>query len=136
MLSPKTPLREAMMTPVAMSASTTAAMTSERVCAITLAMRTKRLELERGGEGSGQAEVEHFDAAVAAQHHVLRLDVAVDDARFVRGRERPGHAGADVEHFPDAQLPLGDLLAQGGAVDVLGGDVVRAFALADVVDGD
>jgi myo-inositol-1(or 4)-monophosphatase len=84
----------------------------------------------------GQSEVEHLDVAVAAQHQVLRLDVAVDDARLVRGRERARGADADVQHVGDRHLLAADLLAQRLAVDVLGGDVVDAVGFADVVDGD
>ncbi len=83
-----------------------------------------------------QAEVEHFDVPVVAQHDVLRLDVAVDDARLVGRPESARHADTDAEHLTDAQLMLGDLFAQGRAVDVLRGDEMRPIDFADVVDGD
>ena len=46
-------------------------------------------DLLRGARaaGGGQAEVHHARAAVARDHHVLRLEVAVDDAGPVRGRK-------------------------------------------------
>ena len=44
----------------------------------------------------GDAEVEHLDVAVAAQHHVLGLDVAMHDALVVRGDERRADLDRDV----------------------------------------
>ena len=36
----------------------------------------------------GQAEVQHLDAAVVLQHHVGRLEIAMDDVRGMRARKR------------------------------------------------
>ncbi len=62
-----------------------------------------------------QAEVEHLDVAVGADHQVLGLDVAVDDARGVgrskrRGhlpdqRQEPGQVGVRARQRPQ-RLPL------------------------------
>ena len=46
-----------------------------------------------------EAEVEHLDVAVAPDHHVLRLDVAVDDPGVVRGGQRGGHLRRDPDAF-------------------------------------
>ena len=54
-----------------------------------------------GGPGlvdASQPEVQHLRVAVAANHHVLGLDVAMDDAGGVRGRERLRDLPADVDH--------------------------------------
>ena len=47
-----------------------------------------------------QPEIEHLDVAVWPQHHVLGLDVAMDEAPRVGGRERPGH----LQHNLDGVL--------------------------------
>ena len=41
-----------------------------------------------GGPQPCQAEIEHLDVAVAPDHHVLRLDVAVHDPLVVGGGKR------------------------------------------------
>ena len=53
--------------------------------------------------GLGQAEVHQLDAAFRRDHHVLRLDVAVDDAGTVREGERVGELHRDLEPLPDRQ---------------------------------
>src|ERR1044071_10177990 len=83
----------------------------------------------------GHAEVEHFHAVVAAQHDVLRLDVAVDDPRLVRGDERARYAGRNRDRVRGRQRPAREALAQRLAFDVLAGDVVDAGVDADVVNG-
>ena len=45
----------------------------------------------------GQAEVQHFHEAVGTDHHVFRLEVAVNDPGLVRGGERLGDLQRDVE---------------------------------------
>ena len=54
-----------------------------------------------GGPGlvdASQPEVQHLRIAVAANHHVLGLDVAMDDAGRVGGRKRLRDLPADVDH--------------------------------------
>ena len=43
-------------------------------------------------KAAGQAEVENLDRSVAADHHILGLQVAMDDAPLMRG----GHAGGKL----------------------------------------
>ena len=45
---------------------------------------------------AGQAEVEHLHVAVVSNDDVLGLDVAMDEARRVRHRQRPGELRADA----------------------------------------
>jgi hypothetical protein len=45
----------------------------------------------------GEAEVEDFDPSIAREHHVSRFQVAVDDAPFVRRRQRVGERHGDFE---------------------------------------
>ena len=50
-----------------------------------------------------EAEVEHLHVPVGAHHHVLRLDVAVHDARPMRRAEGAGQLPRDVERPLDRQ---------------------------------
>ena len=87
--------------------------------------------------GAGDAEVGHLEDAVGADQHVVRLDVAVDDAAPVRVLE-PGQRLLGVaDRLALGQRRVGvDLVLQRLAVDVLHRDVVLAAGLAAVVDGD
>src|SRR5690606_11348164 len=74
--------------------------------------------------GAGDAEVHDLDLAVAGQHDVGRLDVAVHDARAVRvlqGLEDPdGHLQCPLRQQLATTV---EKLTQRGAVDVLHDDV-------------
>ena len=50
-------------------------------------------------------KVEHFHVSVRPEHDVLRLDVAMDNSRFVSGGERTCHLDRDVNSF--TQLAFG-----------------------------
>ena len=92
---------------------------------------------------SRDAEVEHLDDAVLAEHDVVRLHVAVDDAALVGEVER----ARDVDEPPQALRegdvrPLAHEGAEHRALDVLHGDEADRLGgplrghLADVVDDD
>ena len=49
-------------------------------------------------------KVEHFHVAVRPEHDVLRLDVAMDNSRLVRGGERTRHLDRDVNSFTQLDL--------------------------------
>ena len=75
--------------------------------------------------------------AVLAQDDVLRLHVAVDDARVVGDGQRVEHRQDDVERGPGRQRTLGvEDLAQGLPGDVLHGEEHVPVVLALVVDRD
>ena len=61
----------------------------------------------------------HLDEAVAADHHVLGLDVAVHDADGVCGGQPAGDLQRDVERRHQGQRTLAQALAQRDAVDEL-----------------
>ena len=85
----------------------------------------------------GEAEVEDLHVAVARQHHVLGLEVAVDDAGGVRAGEPVGQLAGDVEHLPGRQRELGaNQVAQRRAVHELHDGEGQPGRLADLVDGD
>ncbi len=78
---------------------------------------------ERGGPGRpGDAEVD--DArSLGGQQDVRRLEVPVHDARLVHGDQALGEGGPDGGDLRRGQRSLlRDLVVQGGAGDVLGGE--------------
>ena len=81
-----------------------------------------------------QAEVEHLHRAVRGHHDVGGLEVAVDDARRVRTRERIGDGDADADGLVDAH-PGSHQRAHGLAVDELHDDEVDAVRRRDVMNG-
>ena len=52
-----------------------------------------------------QTEVEDLHPAVGRDEHVLRLQVAVDDALVVRGREAVGDLHGDVDGLAHGKRP-------------------------------
>jgi hypothetical protein len=86
--------------------------------------------------GAGEAEVEDADAAVLADHAVLRLEVAVDQAGLVGGGEAGAGLPEDLEDLaPGSGLSL-EPCPEGQAVDELHGDVDLVVVGADLVDAD
>src|SRR5207247_9722573 len=80
----------------------------------------------RGGR-PGDAEVHHLDDALAGEHHVARLDVAVDQAARVGGGERVADVGGDRGGPAGRRRPAdAQQVAQGAALDVLHHDEVGA----------
>ena len=84
----------------------------------------------------GQAEVEDLDVAVPGHHHVLGLQVAVDDAGRVGLAEAVGNLKRDIEQAPGRQRSFVQELPQRLALDELHRDVDRGVRCADVVDRD
>ncbi len=89
----------------------------------------------------GEPEIEHLGVAVAGDHDVLRLQIAMHDAGGMRFLQRVRDLGHVLHQFPGVALLSHDL-AQRGAVDQLRDDVVRGApvtrepALTDAVDGE
>jgi len=69
--------------------------------------------------GPRDAEVEHAHAAVARDHDVVGLDVAVQHADRVRRREHVGARRCDARGLHHRQRSVAELLAQRRAVDEL-----------------
>ena len=83
----------------------------------------------------GQAEVQHLHDAVRPEHHVLRLDVAMDDPGGVRGAQRGRDLNGDVERLTQREAGRGEPLPEGLPLDVLHRDVVLAVARLDRARG-
>ena len=67
-------------------------------------------------------------------HHVLRFDVPVDDARLVRRVERRRDLCGDVQNVVQFQAAARHVLPQRHAVNVLRDDEARRARLAEVVN--
>ena len=81
-----------------------------------------------------QAEIHDLDAAVARDHHVGGLEVAMGDAGVVRGSEPGGHLHRQVEQPPGGHRAALHLITELLAFDQLGDDVADFVVDADVVD--
>lgn len=100
----------------------------------------KVLRLARG-EGAverfGDSEVRDLRDTGFVDDDVLGLDIAVDDALFMRVLEGGGHLQAVTDSLGLGHTPLGfEELAQGIAVDVLHHDEATAFVDAGVEHAD
>jgi hypothetical protein len=83
----------------------------------------------------GKSEIGDARTATAVDHHVGRLQIAMQDALLVGGRQTGADAARDLDCFvlrqtPDSPEQRGQVLS----VDVLHGKVGVAVQLADVVD--
>ncbi len=89
------------------------------------------------GRHVGDAEVGELAAARGRDHHIGRLDVAVDDAVLLRVVERVGHLRGDLRRRGErGARQLAQHLLQRASLEQLHRDVGHAGVLADVEDGD
>ena len=94
----------------------------------------RRIDRERRcREQARDAEVEHLDRAIAHQLDVRRLEIAMDDALCMRGRQRRGELPSDLAHFFRRSRAARDVRGEADALDVLHHDVGLAAVLEDVV---
>ena len=92
--------------------------------------------MRRGGRRDQlrEAEVEDLHEAVTTDDHVGGLDVAMDDAGGVRGREGRRHLDGDVDGLGDRQ-ELDQALVERDALDVFHREVAAPVGgLAEQVD--
>ena len=87
-----------------------------------------------GARHLGQAEVEDLHAAFAGEEDVLRLEVAVDDALVVRGREPARDLDRVVDRLARRHRRPVDSRAERFALEQLGDDYGAPSWRADVVD--
>ena len=92
----------------------------------------------RGGfrfvEQFRQTKVEHFHLTCGSDHHVARLDVAMNDALRVRNGERIGHLNGDQQCAFEFERSAVDKLSDVLAVDVLHRDEVHAVHDVQIKD--
>jgi len=72
-----------------------------------------------------ETEVQHFDDAVARDHHVGRLQIAMDDALFVRGVERVQDLLGQLERLSERHRSVQPLALDVLHDEVVGADVVK-----------
>ena len=99
-----------------------------------------RRGLRRGLERlhARDAEVHDLHLALARDHHVRGLDVAVDDALRVRDRRGPARSAAPARPTASSvgRRPLARNVGERPALDELHDDVLRVAVGAGVVDAD
>ena len=103
--------------------------------------RAQRVLGQRAAAGVGQpgdAKVGHLHAAVPQHHHIVRLDVSVDNAPAVGVTQRLDDLGDEVQRLAPVELvPLFiHVLLQGDAVDEFHDDIVVLVRAADIVHSD
>jgi hypothetical protein len=79
----------------------------------------------------GQTEVQDLHPTVLRDHHVRRLQVAVDDPLLVRRGQRVGQRDADVEYLPQRQSAGGEDTVKAVPLDQLHGQKMRAVVFLD-----
>jgi len=84
--------------------------------------------------GLGEAEVDHLDVPGGGQHHVLRLEVAVDDALGVGLGEALHDLDRQLERPVGGERSPGEGGGEGLAAHQLHRDEGRPFGLVDLVD--
>ena len=85
------------------------------------------------GEHLRQAEIDDLHVAVMRQHDVGGLEIAMHDARAVRGGQPGGDIARDARRLADGQRPALDALPQRLAVVERHRDEELAVPFADVV---
>src|SRR5437588_4954329 len=82
-----------------------------------------------------QSEIEHLHVAVWAQHDVFRLDVPMDNARFMCGDERSRNLLRNSHRVTKRNWPLPQSLTQSHPFDVLHRDEAATFfRFADLIN--
>ena len=78
----------------------------------------------------------NLHTARCADHHVRRLQVAMDDAGFVGPGQRTRDGNGVIERFLQRQTVRRDAAVERRPIDVFHDDEVDVAIGADVVDGD
>ena len=83
---------------------------------------------------AGDAEIEHLHEAGVGDHHVGRLQIAVNDAFFVRDVERLRDLASDCERVGQRQRAPSQSVAQRVAGDELEHERAQTVGLLDAVN--
>jgi hypothetical protein len=81
----------------------------------------------------GETEIQHFDQAGGGDHDVGGLQVSMDDARGMRGRQCAGDLRSVLQGLRGGQPAGGNQIAQGFAGDVFHHDALQVAFRHDVV---
>ena len=84
----------------------------------------------------GEAEIENLQPRVAREEEVVGLDVAMDDALFVRRGQAGGRLPREVDRFRRRQRTLAEPRRERFALEELGDDVRAPVVRADVEHSD
>ena len=84
----------------------------------------------------GDAKVEHLHIAIAPDHDVLGLDVAVHNSSIMRGCQRRGSLNCDFQNVRKLEVSFIKTTPQRFTFDQLAGNVIERIYLTDIVDGD
>ena len=84
----------------------------------------------------GESEVQNLDAAVRREHHVFGLEIPMDDAGVVRGREPLGNLETDIEEPLQRYTSPSHFVSQRRSVDELRHEIRRVLLDADVVNNE
>jgi len=97
--------------------------------------RRVRRHTVRGRQNLGDAKVQELGLTLWSQHHILRLQIAMDDAAAVSGGQRVGDLAAHPHRVGDRELATAQTCRQGFARHVLHDHVRLARRIGtDVVD--
>ena len=83
-----------------------------------------------------EAEVEHLDRAVVADHDVARLEISVDDAPCVRRGDGVGRLDRNTEQLAWPQTSGWNQRVEARAVDELHHDEINIALPVELVNGD
>src|SRR2546421_10830727 len=81
-----------------------------------------------------QTKVQNLRVAIARDHDVVGLQIAMHNPGSVSSCQSPGSMLQKTQHFSQFSLLFMNLLAQGGAIDEFHRDEVRTLALANLID--
>src|SRR5262245_31119286 len=96
-----------------------------------------RVRSRLGAGELGDAEIKDLDHAVAANDEVLRLDVTMDDAGFMRDREGFDQLGHNRQSLPQTcSRGSAQTSAQGLALDIFRNEVVAVIDFANLKNRD
>ncbi len=85
----------------------------------------------------GDAEIQNFDRALAGQHHVRGLQIAMDDPALVREPDGTADLIDIREHGPERQGPsAGHQFRERLALDKLHAQIEESVFFAYVIDGN
>ena len=82
------------------------------------------------------AEVENFDQAVGADHHIFRFDVAMNYPRVMGRGKRAGYLNSNLQPRGKRKFATAQARAQRDAVNKFRRDEVLSFEITDLVDGE